>query len=207
VETITLAAGEVKQLDKVLPTLFGVTDDGGALHLSTLTSSRIIATARTYNQTTKGTYGQFINGVTPQEAAAVGTRPLQLLQIEESSRMRSNVGVVEVTSKPVKLEVTITPPDAKFAAVIEVDLAANEYRQMNSLLASLGLGDTYNARVSVRAVSGQGTGDGVRERDRFGDERSDVRAAAVMWSAAACRRFRKRQLALPHSKANCRARP
>ena len=156
VQPLTLAPGEVKQLDKILPSFFGVTNDGGALQLSTATASRIIATARTYNQTTKGTYGQFVNAVTPQQAVAVGTRPLQLLQIEESPRMRSNVGVVEVTGKPVKLEVTVTPPDAKFAAVIEVDLAANEYRQMNSLLSGLGLGDTYNARISVRAVSGQG---------------------------------------------------
>jgi uncharacterized repeat protein (TIGR01451 family) len=156
VQTLTLAPGEVKQLDKILPSFFGVTNDGGALQLSTATASRIIATARTYNQTTKGTYGQFVNAVTPQQAVAVGTRPLQLLQIEESPRMRSNVGFAEVTGKPVKLEVTVTPPDAKFAAVIEVDLAANEYRQMNSLLSGLGLGDTYNARISVRAVSGQG---------------------------------------------------
>jgi len=156
VETITLGAGEVRQLDKVLPTLFGVTNDGGALHLATTKASRIIATARTYNQTGHGTYGQFISAVTPPEAAAVGTRPLQLLQVEESPRMRSNIGVVEVTGKPVKLEVTITPPDAKFGAVFEVDLAANEFRQFGSLLASLGVGDTYNARVSVRAISGEG---------------------------------------------------
>jgi uncharacterized repeat protein (TIGR01451 family) len=156
VQTLTLAPGEVKQLDKILPNFFGVTNDGGALHLSTAKPSRIVATARTYNQTSKGTFGQFVNGVTPAEAVAVGTRPLQLLQVEESPRMRSNVGFAEVTGKPVKLEVTVTPPDAKFAAVIEVDLAANEFRQLGSLLAGLGLGDTYNARVSVRAISGEG---------------------------------------------------
>ncbi|HJQ35661.1 MAG TPA: hypothetical protein VKB93_00850, partial [Thermoanaerobaculia bacterium] len=156
VQTITLGAGEVKQFDKILPTLFGVSSDAGALHLSTATASRIIATARTYNQTTKGTYGQFISAVTPQQSVAVGTRPLQLLQVEESSRMRSNIGFAEVTGKPVKLEVTVIPPDVKFAGVIEVDLGPNEYRQIGSLLASLGLGDTYNARISVRAVSGQG---------------------------------------------------
>jgi hypothetical protein len=156
VQTITLGAGEVKQLDKILPSLFGVSNDAGALHLSTANASRIIATARTYNQTSKGTYGQFISAVTPQESVAVGTRPLQLLQVEESSRMRSNIGFAEVTGKPVKLEVTVIPPDAKFAGVIEVDLGPNEYRQIGSLLASLGLGDTYNARISVRAVSGAG---------------------------------------------------
>lgn len=38
----------------------------------------------------------------------------------------------------------------------EVQLAANEFRQIGSLLRSVGLGDTYNARVTVRAIEGTG---------------------------------------------------
>ncbi len=180
VQTLTLGAGEVKQFDKILPALFGVSNDAGALHLSTASAARIIATARTYNQTSKGTYGQFISAVTPQQSVAVGTRPLQLLQVEESSRMRSNIGFAEVTGKPVKLEVTVIPPDAKFAGIIEVDLGPNEYRQIGSLLATLGLGDTYNARISVRAISGTGRATTYAACDRSGDERSDVRGGTVM---------------------------
>ena len=92
------------------PALFGVTNDGGAVHITTPTASRLIATARTYNQTTGGTYGQFISGVTPNEAAGVGSRPLQILQVEESTRFRSNVGLAEVTGKPVTLEISVVPP-------------------------------------------------------------------------------------------------
>jgi len=33
---------------------------------------------------------------------------------------------------------------------------ANEFRQINALLRSIGLADTYNARVSVRAIEGEG---------------------------------------------------
>jgi hypothetical protein len=156
VKTLTIAAGEVRQLDKTLSTLFGTTNDGGAVHIQTAESSRLIATARTYNQTATGTYGQFISAVTPSEAVGVGSRPLQLLQLEESDRYRSNIGFAEVTGKPVKLEIGIVPPDAKTTAYIQVDLAANEFRQLNSLLASLALGDTHNARITVRAVSGEG---------------------------------------------------
>ncbi|HUP61678.1 MAG TPA: hypothetical protein VNA69_14805 [Thermoanaerobaculia bacterium] len=153
----TLAAGEVKQLDKILPTLFNVSGDGGALHLSTPTAARLIATARTYNQTSTGTYGQFISAVTPLEAVGVGSRPLQLLQVEESSRFRSNIGFAETTGKPVRLEVTVTPPDAKFTARTVIDLGPNEFRQIGSMLKGiLGPNDVYNARVSVRAIAGEG---------------------------------------------------
>jgi hypothetical protein len=153
---VTIAAGEVKQFDKTLASVFGATNDGGAVHITTPTASRLVATARTYNQTTGGTYGQFISGVTPDEATGVGSRPLQILQVEESNRFRSNIGLAEVTGKPVKLEITVVPPDAKITAVTEVQLQANEFRQINSLLRSIGLADTYNARVSVRAIEGEG---------------------------------------------------
>ena len=154
--TMTLQPGEVRQLDKLLASTFGVTQNGGAVHVTTADAARLIATARTYNQTTQGTYGQFISAVTPAEAVGVGSRPLQLLQVEESSRYRSNIGLAEVTGKPVTVEVSIVPPDAKFTAKVNVELAANEFRQLTSMLTALGLGETYNARVTVRAVAGEG---------------------------------------------------
>jgi len=154
--TMTIPAGQVQILDKTLATVFGATNDGGAVHITTNEGARLIATARTYNLTTQGTYGQFISAVTPAEAAALGTRPLQLLQVEESNRFRSNIGLAEVTGNPVKLELSVIPPDAKFTAVAEVTLAPNEFRQIGSLLRTVGLSDTYNARVTVRVIEGSG---------------------------------------------------
>jgi hypothetical protein len=37
-----------------------------------------------------------------------------------------------------------------------VSLAANEFRQLNSVMKSLNLPATYNGRLSVRVVSGSG---------------------------------------------------
>ena len=154
--TMTLQPGEVRQLDRALSSVFNVSQDGGAMHIETATAARLIATARTYNQTSQGTYGQFISAVTPAESVAVGSRPLQLLQVEESSRYRSNIGLAEVTGKPVTLEVSVVPPDAKFAATTHVTLAPNEFRQITSMLTALGLGETYNARITVKAIAGEG---------------------------------------------------
>jgi hypothetical protein len=155
-ETITIPAGQVRQFDKALASVFGMANDGGAIHIATPTPSRLVATARTYNQTTNGTYGQFISGVTPNQAAGVGSRPLQILQVEESNRFRSNIGLAEVTGNPVKLEISIVPPDGKLTISTEVQMQPNEFRQINSLLRSVGLQDTYNARVSVRVIEGTG---------------------------------------------------
>jgi len=156
VANIVVPAGQVKQFDKSLASIFGVANDGGAIHVSTATPTRLVATARTYNQTSTGTFGQFISGVTPQESTGVGSRPLQILQVEESNRFRSNIGLAETTGKPVTLELSVTPPDAKVTIVTQVSLQPNEFRQINAMLRSVGLGDTYNARVSVRAIEGEG---------------------------------------------------
>jgi hypothetical protein len=154
--TVTLQPGQVKQFDKALVSLFGAANDGGAVHVTTPDPARLVATARTYNQTGSGTYGQFISAVTLAETAGIESRPLQLLQVEESDRYRSNIGLVEVTGNPVKLEITMVPPDTKFSVYTELTLKANEFRQLGSLLASFGLDDTHNARVTVRVIEGTG---------------------------------------------------
>ena len=70
-------------------------------------------------------------------------------------RYRTNLGVAEVTGKPVTVEVTVTIPDSKVSPRLQLDLAPNELRQIG-ILRELGLDGVYNARISVRAVSGDG---------------------------------------------------
>ncbi|HUP46280.1 MAG TPA: hypothetical protein VM779_12285, partial [Thermoanaerobaculia bacterium] len=155
--TLELLPGQVRQLDRVLATLFGLSNDGGALHVETAGGSSVIATARTYRPAGDGAnFGQFIQAVTPDQAVGVGSRPLQILQVEESPRFRSNIGIAEVTGNSAMVELTIIPPDSKVSARLQVQMGPNQFRQLNSLLAVMGLTNTHNARVAVRVLSGQG---------------------------------------------------
>jgi VCBS repeat-containing protein len=155
---VTIAAGQVQTLDNVVQSLFGVTNVGSAaLHVTTAAPVNLIATAKTYTQQTAGSIGQFISSVTPQQAITLNSRPLQLLQVEESNRVSTDVGVAEISGKSVDLEVTIIPQDAKVAAKTTVSLAANEFRTMKQLLKSLGAESSYNARVTVKVVGGTGS--------------------------------------------------
>ncbi|HXH92047.1 MAG TPA: hypothetical protein VNN25_10740, partial [Thermoanaerobaculia bacterium] len=153
---IQLAPGQVQTLDATLHNVFGISNDGGALHIATTAPTPLVATARTYNQTGNGTYGQFIAAVTANDAAALGTRPLQILQIEESDRYRTNVGFAEVSGNAATVEVTAIPSDSKVAASTQIQLTPNQFIQFPQLLKSMGLSNTYNARVSVKVISGQG---------------------------------------------------
>ena len=154
---ITIPSGQVMAIDSALQSLFTLTNSGGSMLVTTPSSSKLVVTARTYNQTSNGTYGQFIPAVTP--AGSVGlsdNRVLQLLQLESSDKMRTNAGFVETNGSPVTIEVSALPPDSKVAVKTQISLAANQFLQLNDILRSFGLGTVYNARMTIKVLSGTG---------------------------------------------------
>lgn len=155
VKQLTLAPGEVKPLDNILQSLYGITNAGGSVVVTTTTDTNLVASARTYNQTSNGTYGQFIPGVTPAEAVGLGGRALQVLQLEQSSRFRTNIGVAETNGADATVEIAVTVPDSKVTPKISIPLKANEFVQIP--MSSFGLGDAvYNARATVKVADGAG---------------------------------------------------
>ena len=154
--SFTINPGEVSVLDNVLASKFGLTNIGGAMHVDTLTDANLVVTGRTYNQVDGGgTYGQYIAAVTPADGTGKGGRTLNVLQVEDSTRYRTNLGIAEVSGKPVTVEVSVFLPDAKVAPKVTIPLAANEYRQFR-VLQQLGVGTAYNARVSIKVIDGDG---------------------------------------------------
>jgi hypothetical protein len=152
---VTIPAGQVMPIDNALQNLYTLTNSGGSMLVTTPSSSKLVVTARTYNQTSSGTYGQFIPAVTPADSIGLSdNRVLQLLQLESSDAMRTNLGVVETSGNPVTIEVSAIPPDSKIAAKTQVSLAANQFLQFS--LSQFGLGTVYNARVTVKVLSGTG---------------------------------------------------
>ncbi|HET8772291.1 MAG TPA: hypothetical protein VFP80_00805 [Thermoanaerobaculia bacterium] len=153
---MTIGAGEIKVLDNVLVNTFGFNANaGGSIVITTPGESSLTATARTYNQTSNGTYGQFIPGVTVAESIGTADRALQILQVEQSTRIRTNIGVNETSGKPATVEVSLITPDSLSTPVVTIPLQANEYRQFG--LVEFGLPDAvYNGRVTVKVVSGEG---------------------------------------------------
>lgn len=157
--TISIAPGETKAFDNVLPSRFNVTGSGGAIVFTTPNNTALVATARTYTIADNGgTFGQFIPGVTPSEGVGAGDKPLQVLQLEQSARFRSNVGLSELTGNPAHVKVTLYSPDKKVEAIVEKDLAGNQFLQLGSIFASVyGPSESiYNGRATVEVTSGSG---------------------------------------------------
>jgi hypothetical protein len=153
---ITLEVGEIEVLNNVLVSLFGFTTDaGGSIVITTPAETSLTATARTYNQTSNGTYGQFIPGVTVAESIGREDRALQILQVEQSSRFRTNIGINETSGRPATVEVSLITPDSFVTPVVTIGLAANEFRQIGLVDFSPD-GAVYNGRVTVKVVEGEG---------------------------------------------------
>jgi hypothetical protein len=161
----TIDPGKVNAIDNVLPTLFpDAPPGGGSIVFTTPTPSSLVATGRTYSNSTDpdyvgGTFGQFIPGVSPQQGIGMGDRPLQILQLEQSSNFRSNLGVAELTGNPATVRITAFVPDSKVATSTVIDLQPNQFTQLGSVLAGQGfaLGSSvYNARIMVEVIGGSG---------------------------------------------------
>jgi hypothetical protein len=136
--------------------LFGQTISGGSVLVSSPLPGAIIASARTYDDHGSGTYGQFIPAVTADQAIGVADRSLEVLQVEESERFRTNLGIAEVSGSNARVEVTAYVPDAKTTPTMTVNLQPHQFTQLTSVLSKMGIGTTYNARLSLRVVSGSG---------------------------------------------------
>lgn len=153
---VTIGAGEVLALDNLLEQTFETTGTG-SVHVETAGNPGLIVTARTYDQRESGTYGQFIPAVNPDDSIGMGERALQVLQLEESERFRSNLGLVETSGEPVTVEIAAIIPGRSSAPILLRTLKANEFLQLNSVMASmLGLENVYNARMTVRVIGGPG---------------------------------------------------
>jgi uncharacterized repeat protein (TIGR01451 family) len=151
----TIDPNQVRSLDGIVQSVFKQSNLGGALHVTTAADSSLVVTGRTYNQTATGTYGQFIPAVTAIDAVGVSDRALHVLQVEDSPRYRTNFGVAEVTGNAATVRIMVYLPDSKVTPKIDIPLAAYEYRQF-PIIQSMGLGNTYNARISVQVIDGTG---------------------------------------------------
>lgn len=150
----TIRSGEVLVMDNVLPTVFNASN-GGSIVITTPSNSSLVATGRTYTTLEDGgTFGQFIPGVMPSEGIGSGDRALQILQLEESSQFRSNIGLAELTGNPVTVRLSVHVPGSIATPFVDVPLAANEFRQLRPIRTLLGTDQIYNARVSVQVLAG-----------------------------------------------------
>lgn len=151
---MTLAAGETKQVSDALPTLFGTANTVGSLRATTAEDSSLVMASVTYFETNHGVLGQAIRSHHAADARGVEDDSLQIPGAAQSPSYRTNVGIAEVSGKPVTVEIQVISADG-LQSFDTIELPANGFMQLNSVASSLGLsGD--NIRVALKVIDGEG---------------------------------------------------
>lgn len=153
---VMIEPGEIEVLNDIVQNLFGQPNGaGGSVVITTPSNAPLDVTSRSYNSIATGTYGQFIPGFTVAQSVGAADRALHILQVEHSSRFRTNIALNETTGNPARVEVSLTLPDSIVTPIVTYDLAGNEFRQFS--ISDFQIPDAiYNARISVKVISGTG---------------------------------------------------
>ena len=134
IRTFDLAAGHSVRYADILGQNFDFSG-AGALRI-TVSSGAVIVTSRTYNQTSGGTYGQFIAGALSGEEVSPGQHG-RLIQLSQSTSpgtgYRSNLGLVNTTDRVCAIQVDFYRSDASFIGTKNYNLDPFEMHQVDKI--------------------------------------------------------------------------
>lgn len=129
--TYDVVASESLRLDDILDSEFGL--DGTATLRLTATAE-VVASARTFNTTPDGTYGQFIAAVDDDDEIGPGEHGrLAGLHAQPSKKAgsRTNIGLVNATGASTEVRVKLNGADGNSLGTVVEELAPYEYLQIN----------------------------------------------------------------------------
>lgn len=154
---IDVPAGNTKRFDDVVLSLFGV--EGGYGRLEIRSTARLVVSARTYNSSASGTFGQFEPGADASATVSAGGGVLHLLGVEKSTAYRTNLGLVETAGIATRAVVAVYDETGTGVGSASVDLPAGGMTQVSDIFAVAGVPATVTrARIEVSAGSGGSVG-------------------------------------------------
>ena len=151
-ESVTLANNQLMAWDDVAVTLFGVgADSSGAIKVDS--SQTLVVTARTYNASASGTYGQFLPGVEESDALASDQTGV-ISQLTKNDNFRTNIGFVNLGSSSCQVRVTLrSSAGSAVGSQRTVTVPADGWKQDNDIFQAAGAGTHANAYATVEVVT------------------------------------------------------
>ncbi|HEX9160190.1 MAG TPA: hypothetical protein VF980_00670, partial [Thermoanaerobaculia bacterium] len=169
--TIQVDPGVTTALDDILSSFFGTASTGsatGMLEIRPLTDTQTsplfslipsniltsVASSRTYNVTSLGTFGQFIPAIPFAQFVGKGDI-LSLQQIAQSVAYRTNFGLVEAAGEPADVIIHVFDKLGNLLADIPESLLPSEHLVLNGLLIQNNI-TLDDGRVEIEVVSSTG---------------------------------------------------
>jgi hypothetical protein len=158
VETSSVPATGLREWRNVLESGFGLaptdTTSGG---LTIASTAPLLVTSRTYNQTSAGSYGQYLPGTSSANALQPGDAGYLPL-VRKDPEFRTNVGVINLGSGQATIRFTLYDPDGdQIGDPVASSLEPGEWHQVNDLVEAAGIDhlEAGYATVEVTGPEGQ----------------------------------------------------
>lgn len=153
-KSFTLNAGLTVRYPDLVLAQFGF-EGSGALRI-TPTGGRLVTTSRTYNQTTKGTYGQFVPGLPEDQAIIFGAQG-RLVQLTQSASTttgyRTNIGFVNATNMPIHIEVKLHSSTGAALGTLGYDLLAYDVQQVDKIFTKVPAGSVADGFAVLKTTT------------------------------------------------------
>ena len=150
--SVTLANSQLMAWDDVAVALFGVSaDSSGAVKVDS--TQPLLVTARTYNLSASGTYGQFLPGVEETDALSIGGIGL-ISQLAKNASFRTNIGFVNFGEADCRARVTLrNSSGSAVGSQRTVTVPASGWKQDNDIFQAAGAGTFANAYATVEVLT------------------------------------------------------
>jgi len=157
VRTYALSAGAACEWRNVLETLFGIASAASSQGTLRIASNvRLCVSTRTYNQTDKGTYGQYYPACTPSHAISAG-RVGVLPQLKKSAAFRTNVGILNLGASAVTVAVTVHDAAGRAVGTPKaLTVAGGRWLQQSDIFGATGAGSQSIAYATVEVQTAGG---------------------------------------------------
>ncbi len=140
----------------VLDDIIGFLGSSGTGSLEVSSDEILLVGSRTYNQTSNGTYGQFLDGYRSSEVFSAGDT-VWLTMLEETAAFRTNIGFTNSGSTNALLQVTLFNSSGVQLTIFTVSVPAGSNVQENQpFLNRAGTNTVRAATASVEIISGAG---------------------------------------------------
>ena len=150
---ISLLPGEMAAWDDVAVDLFDAEDSSGAIRVDA--DRTMVVTARTYNLSGDGTFGQFLPGVTESQTLVSGQTGL-LSQLANNDQFRTNIGFVNLSDHACRVRITLYDAGGnRVGDERNPQIPASGWNQDNDVFNKAGAGEQDNAWARVEVVTEQ----------------------------------------------------
>ncbi len=150
---ITLNHGEQRTLIDVV----GNMDMSGGGSLEVFSDQPVLASSRTYSTSDDGTYGQYLDGIAPANAAEAG-QTVWLPQLQQNDAFRTNIGFLNTGDLQVSVRVRLFDASGELLAARLKTLAPMTRLQLQEPFSRIAGRDDIDAGYATVTVE---TGDGV----------------------------------------------